>query len=203
MNTKEQLIKHLEENTRVLRTPEIKNAFKQIDRLDFVNPQYKDEAYEDYPLPIGFGQTISQPTTVAFMLELLDVKPENKILDIGSGSGFTTALLAKLAPRGEVQGIELIPELAEMGKKNLSKYKLHNARIDQGDFRQVISKNKKFDRILVSAASDEMPEGLIDSLAERGVLVIPIKNSIIKIRKNKTGDIESSEYPGFSFVELK
>ena len=113
MNTKEQLIRHLEE-TKVLQTLGIKKTFEKIDRVDFVNTNYKNEAYEDYPLPIGFGQTISQPTTVAFMLELIDLKPDHKVLDIGSGSGYTTALIAHLVPNGEVLGLEIIPELARM-----------------------------------------------------------------------------------------
>lgn len=202
MNTKEQLIKYLEEKTKVLKTSKIKAAFEEIDRIDFVPMKYIDEAYKDYPLSIGFGQTISQPTTVAFMLELLKVEVNSKILDIGSGSGYTTALLAALAPEGEVLGIEIIPELAEMGKVNLAKYNLKNAKIEYGDSRKLEKNLKEFDRILVNAAADEIPESFAKILKPEGIMVIPIKHSVFKIIK-KENRVQSMEYPGFSFVPLK
>jgi len=204
MNTKEQLIKHLEENTRVLQTPKIKKAFEKIDRVDFVPEHYKEEAYEDYPLPIGFGQTISQPTTVAFMLELLNPEFNNKILDVGSGSGYTTALLAKLAPKGEILGIEIIPELAEMGKGNLTKYNFPNAKIECRDSKSFgKSEKEKIDRVMVNAAAKKIPKNLIDILKPGGVMIIPIKQSVFKIIKKENGKYEYAEYPGFAFVELK
>ena len=108
MDSKEELVAHLERNTGVLKTPVLKAAFKVVDRKDFVAGDYAIEAYEDYPLPIGYGQTISQPTTVAFMCELLGPKRGDKILDLGSGSGWTTALLAHVVgPEGSVVGVEI------------------------------------------------------------------------------------------------
>lgn len=202
MNTKEQLIKHLEEKTKVLKTSKIKAAFEKIDRANFVLPKYIDEAYEDYPLPIGFGQTISQPTTVAFMLELLEVEMNSKILDVGSGSGYATALLATLAPEGKVLGIEIIPELAEMGEVNLEKYNFKNAKIEYSDSRQFEKNLKEFDRILVSAAADEIPKNFMEILKPEGIMVIPIKHSVFKIIKKKDS-AETIEYPGFSFVPLQ
>lgn len=95
ISDQKELVQHLV-FTGVLRTPAIVVAFKRVDRVDFVPEVYQDEAYQDYPLSIGFGQTISQPTTVAFMMELLGPMPGNTVLDIGSGSGWTTALLASL-----------------------------------------------------------------------------------------------------------
>ena len=102
-----------------LKTPEIIDAFQKIDRKDFVSDEYKDRAYVNAPLPIGYGQTISQPLTVAFMLELLQPEKGNKILEIGSGSGWQTALLARVVgDEGRVFAIELIPELEQFGRKN-------------------------------------------------------------------------------------
>ena len=113
-----------------LKMPAIISAFQKIDRADFVLPQYSNEAYEDYPLPIGHGQTISQPATVAFMLELLQPKIGEKILDIGAGSGWATALLAEIVGKdGKVYGLEIISELVEFGKNNLGKYNFNNAEI--------------------------------------------------------------------------
>ena len=121
--TREELIEHLQSGTRVLKTPRIRAAFEAVDRADFVTSGYLPEAYEDYPLPIGAGQTISQPSTVAFMLELLEPAEGQNILDIGCGSGWTTALLAHVAGgKGSVLGLERIPELVAFGGENLSKY---------------------------------------------------------------------------------
>lgn len=203
MNTKEQLIKHLEENTKVLKTIQIKKAFEKVDRADFVPENLKEEVYEDYPLPIGFGQTISQPTTVAFMLELLGLRPSNRVLDVGSGSGYTTALLASLVPDGEVTGIEIIPELAEIGKNNLAKYNFSNAEIKYGNGKLSTSKNEKYDRILVNAAAKEIPENLVRFLKPEGIMVIPVRQSIFKIYKNQNNEIGLAEYPGFAFVPLQ
>ncbi|MEK7669027.1 MAG: protein-L-isoaspartate O-methyltransferase [Patescibacteria group bacterium] len=202
MNTKEQLIRHLEE-TKVLQTLGIKKTFEKIDRVDFVNTNYKNEAYEDYPLPIGFGQTISQPTTVAFMLELIDLKPDHKVLDIGSGSGYTTALIAHLVPNGEVLGLEIIPELARMGKNNLKKYGFPNAEIKCKDGRLFVGEKEKFDRILVNATAEEIPKNLVKILKPRGVMVIPIRQSVFRIHKKESDKVEFTEYPGFAFVKLK
>ena len=204
MNTREQLIEHLGRNTGVLRTPKVKNAFEKIDRNDFVPDSYKEEAYKDYPLPIGFGQTISQPTTVVFMLELLNLKPDSKVLDVGSGSGYTTALLTAMVPDGVVLGIEIIPELVEMGKTNIAKYNFPNAKIECCDSKSIFAENSpKYDRILVNAAAEEIPKNLLEILKPNGIMMIPIRQSVFKICKREDGKIETTEYPGFAFVPLK
>ncbi len=130
MRSNKELVEHLIKRG-VLKTPKIIEAFKKIDRKDFVKEEFLEEAYFDTPLPIGFGQTISQPYTVAFMLELLEPKEGDTVLDIGSGSGWTTALLAYIVGnKGKVIGVERIKELVEFGKKNLAKYKFKNAHIE-------------------------------------------------------------------------
>ena len=132
--TKEKLIQKLI-NDGYLKTPAIIEAFKNIDRTDFVPENLKEIAYENKPLSIGFNQTISQPLTVAFMLELLEPKIGEKILDIGSGSGWQTALLAHIVGiQGKVVSIERIPELKLLAEKNLGKYNFQNiTKIVQGD----------------------------------------------------------------------
>ncbi|MFA4872090.1 MAG: protein-L-isoaspartate O-methyltransferase [Patescibacteria group bacterium] len=198
-----------------LKTPAIISAFQKIDRADFVLPQYSNEPYEDYPLPIGHGQTISQPATVAFMLELLQPKNGEKILDMGAGSGWTTALLAEIAgDNGSVFGLEIIPELVEFGKNNLGKYNFKNAEIllagrpaatlaPAGEKLGLPSK-APFDKILVSAAAEEIPQELTAQLkiGGGGIMVVPIKNSIFKITRITKDKFQAEEFSGFVFVPL-
>ena len=202
-----------------LKTAVIIESFKNIDRKDFMASEYRDLAYIDEAMPIGFGQTISQPLTVAFMMELLEPKPGDKILDLGSGSAWTTALLAYIVgERGKVFGIEKIPELVKFGRKNLAKYKFKNAEILPAGKKlglpkeapsalnrvegPALSRAEGFDRILVSAAAEELPQELINQLKIGGRLVIPIRHSIWKIDKISEKDIRKEEYYGFSFVPL-
>ncbi|MFH0890445.1 MAG: protein-L-isoaspartate O-methyltransferase [Candidatus Liptonbacteria bacterium] len=186
----------------VLKTPEIIDAFLKIDRIDFVPKQYKDLAYADHPLDIGFGQTISQPYTIAFMLELLKPKSGQNILEIGTGSGYVVALLAKVAgERGDVIGTERIGDLVELSKNNLEKYRLRNTQIVQAQ-KDFGVPGKKFDRILVSAAADNLPQELLGQLDENGKLVIPVGSSIFLFERMSKGKIGSKEYPGFVFVPL-
>jgi len=189
----------------VLRTSTIIDAFQQVDRVNFVLENYRDEAYADYPLPIGLGQTISQPTTVAFMIELLSPKPGNTILDIGSGSGWTTTILASITGKtGFVTGIEIFPELVAFGKKNLAKYPSFNlnAIILQTGDRLGIPGNT-FDRILVSAGTARFPNELLDQLNLGGRLVIPVGSSIFLYLKDSQWAVHTEEFPGFVFVPLK
>ncbi|MEK9147305.1 MAG: protein-L-isoaspartate O-methyltransferase, partial [Patescibacteria group bacterium] len=188
----------------VLKTPLIIDAFKNIDRADFVLEDFKKEAYEDYPLPIGYNVTISQPTTVAFMMELLELKAGDMVLDVGSGSGFTTALLSQIVGKQRiVLGVEIIPELVEFGNKNLKKYPHLKAEIVLAK-KEILGLPEKapFDKILVSASANELPQELINQLNIRGILVIPIKNSIWKIDKISENKIKKQEFYGFSFVPL-
>ena len=180
------------------------HVFEKINRADFVSPAYQAEADGDYPLPIGFGQTISQPFTVAFMLELLDAREGDKILDVGSGSGWTTVLLAVLVgEKGKVFGVEIIPELVLLGRKNLAKYDFPNAEIIQAGAELGLPSEAPFARILVSAAAEEIPETLLCQLTVPGILVLPVKNTIIQIKKDADGEISQKEFSGFAFVPLR
>ncbi len=201
--TREGLLKHLVETTSVGTRKELERAFRVVDRKDFVPEKCADEAYEDYPLSIGFEQTISQPSTVAFMLGLLAVSPGQKVLDVGSGSGWTTALLAELVGKeGMVLGFEIVPGLVLLGQHNLAKYAFPQARIEKAGEELGRKKEGPFDRILISAAAEELSGRLLSQLKVGGILVAPIRDSIVKIVKHKDGSVEREKYPGFAFVPL-
>ncbi|MDP3741394.1 MAG: protein-L-isoaspartate O-methyltransferase [bacterium] len=191
----------------VLKTSRIIEAFLAIDRKKFLPRDLVAEAYVDAPLSIGQGQTISQPYTVAFMLELLDPRPKQKILDVGFGSGWTTALLAYIVGSGgEVYGLEIVLEIFERGKGNLLKFKLENVQLVHGSGWDGFPGTAPFDRILVSAASPEIPKALTDQLAIGGKMVIPVGSnlncSIHLIKKVSENDFIIEEFPGFAFVPL-
>ena len=194
----------------VLKTKRIIQAFLEIDRVDFVPEEYRSEAYDDYPLPIERGQTISQPSTVAFMLELLRPAESDKILDVGSGSGWTTALLAQIVgPEGRVWGVELISELVKFGSENLAKYNFPHAGIQQAGDVLGLPEEAPFDKILVSATGEKMPQALVNQLKVGGRLVVPIQDSawtmdsVWKVDKVSKTEIDKIEFPGFAFVPLR
>lgn len=194
-------------NDGYLKTPVIIEAFKAIDRQDFVSSENKSEAYVNAPLSIGFGQTISQPLTVAFMLELLEPKAGDKILDIGCGSGWQTALLAQIAGEsGKVIGIERIPELKEMTEANIAKYGFLSkgvAEIILSDGSKGYKKEAHYDKIIAAAAAKEsIPEEWKKQLKIGGRIVAPVENSIIVIDKVGKNEYSQKEYFGFSFVPL-
>ena len=156
-------------------------------------------------LPIGHGQTISQPAVVAFMLELLQAGAGHNVLDIGSGSGWTSALLADLVgEKGHVTAIERIGELCEFGKRNLEKYLSINKIIQPvcGDGSAGFRDNAPYDRILASAAAGQLPPQWLEQLKPGGILVAPVGTAIKKITKDISGNISAQEFEGFVFVPL-
>ena len=187
----------------MLDSPHIIDAFREVDRKYFVPESFEDHIYIDAPLPIGNNQTISQPSTVAFMLEKLGPEEGNKVLDIGSGSGWTTALLCHIVgDKGSVTGLERMDELVEQGEENLSKLQFgSHCRIQRAGEKLGLPA-EQFDRILVSASADEIPEELFLQLKVGGVLVIPVKNSIFKFKKVSDTYVEREEFYGFVFVPL-
>lgn len=186
-----------------LKTPRIIEAFKEIKRKDFMFKGTKHMADINEALPLDYGQTISQPLTVAFMLEQLKPKPGDNILDIGSGSGWTTALLSHIVKKnGKVTAIEIIPELKKFGEKNVAKYGFENTKFICADGRKGYKKEALFDKILVSACADEIPQAWKDQLKVNGRIVAPVGNSIFTLIKKEENMFEQTEYKNFVFVPL-
>ena len=190
-----------------LKTLEIIEAFKAIDRKDFVPEEQKSEAYVNAPLPIGFSQTISQPLTVAFMLELLEPKQGEKILDIGAGSGWVSALLAQIVDeQGRIISIERVPELKEMAEKNITKYNFMEKGVISvvlGDGSKGYKKEAHYDKIIAAAsAQGELPKKWQKQLNIGGRIVAPLENSIMVIDKISKNKYNVKEHFGFSFVPL-
>ena len=197
----QQLVNSLRANV-PLKMPELVEAFLSVDRIRFVPERYRDNAYHDGPFPIDHGQTISQPYTVAFMLELLNPQKGHSVLDIGSGSGWTTALLAHVVGNnGRVRGIERIPELVTLGQDNLAAFNFLYASIEQSGV-LLGTPGEVYDRILVSAAAEELPDTLCEQLKPRGILVIPVGKYILKVSKDSQGQVEVEQHGYFSFVPL-
>ncbi len=224
MQTKENLIQGII-NSGYLKSPRIIEAFFAIDRKDFVISGYQDEAYLNIPLPIDFEQTISQPLTVAFMLELLQPQKGDKILDIGSGSGWTSAILAYIVSQkpalsetegskldGRVIAIERIPELKEFGEKNVTKYNFIEKDVVEficadgsKGYPNISSRSELaegFDKILCSAAVKEIPQAWLKQLKIGGKLVTPLNGEIQLLMKEREDKFNIKRFQGFSFVPL-
>lgn len=184
-----------------LKTPRIIDAFIKIKRADFLPEESKDLAELNEAMSIGLDQTISQPLVVAFMLEQLNPKPGNMVLDIGSGSGWTSALLADIVGKeGKVIAIEVLPKLKEFGRNNAAKYGNNIDFICTNGVKGYLPQ-APYDRILASASlQDALPQAWKDQLATDGIIVTPMKNSIWAFRKLTNGEFEEKEYPGFIFV---
>lgn len=186
------------------------NAFEAIPRSYFVLDEYRNQAYEDHPLPIPQNQTISAIHMYVIMLsdEILNLKPGMDVLEIGTGSGYGAALLAYCAKPGKVISIERHKKLVEFAKQNLSFFNLDNLSIYLGDG-SVVRKNlpiKKFDRIVVTATSPKVPKALLDQLKESGRLIIPLNYDygqwLCKVEFSKQNEIKIEKLMQVAFVPL-
>jgi len=186
-----------------LKTSSIIEAFKYVDRKDFLPEEMKKHAYLNQALPIGYRQTISQPLVVAFMLELLEPKQGEKILEIGTGSGWQTALLSKLVGKeGSVTTIERIEELMRQAEKNLSTYQNENIKIIKGDGAKGYKERAPYDKIIAAATCVRVPSAWKSELKIGGYVVAPVGESIIQIEKKSAKEFKKKEYAGFRFVPL-
>jgi protein-L-isoaspartate(D-aspartate) O-methyltransferase len=157
---------------RGVRDPRVLAAMRAVPRHRFVPAGMIGAAYDDSPLPIGFGQTISQPYIVAYMSEALAIEPHHRVLEIGTGSGYQAAVLARLAR--EVYSVEIVAELAAQARATLEAMRIGNVRVLTGDGYQGWAEHAPFDRVMVTAAPPEMPKALVDQLAVGGRLIAPV-----------------------------
>ena len=172
-------------------------------RSDFVPLWIRGMAGLDQPLPIGHGQTISQPSTVRQMLTWLAPQPGDKVLDIGSGSGWTSAILSELVGSdGHIDAVERIPALVKFGRQNCAKYDIPNITFHQASDQLGLPEAAPYDRILVSAGAETLPSELLEQLRPGGKLVIPVENDILEITKHDDDTTDTVAHEGFVFVPL-
>ncbi|MBO8138835.1 MAG: protein-L-isoaspartate(D-aspartate) O-methyltransferase [Desulfotomaculum sp.] len=184
---------------------DIYNFFKELDRSYFIDNEYKKYAHQDRPLPIGYKQTISQPSLVMEMTLLLDVNRDCKVLEVGTGSGYQTAILAEFA--GEVYTIERIEELSLKAQKRLLEMGYNNIHYKIGDGSEGWLEHAPYDRIIVTAGAGELPQDLVEQLKPKGKMVVPVGKGNIQelllVAKNEKGYIITENFGNVRFVELK
>jgi protein-L-isoaspartate(D-aspartate) O-methyltransferase len=184
--------------------PRVLAAMRRVPRELFVPEANRALAYGDHPLPIGQGQTISQPFIVAFMTDLLDVQPGHRVLEVGTGCGYQAAVLAELADA--VETIEVVPELARRARATLLDLGYRNIVVHEGDGHAGLPDRAPFDRIIVTAAPAEVPEALLEQLAPNGRLVIPVggrfEQQLLLVDKDEAGGLHERRTIGVAFVPL-
>ena len=187
---------------RGVKNPRVLSALLKVERHRFVPEENLNSAYSDHPLPIGEGQTISQPYIVALMTELLDLKGDEKVLEIGTGSGYQAAILAELSK--EVYTIEIIESLASMSKKRLLELGYQNIQVKAGDGYLGWPEFAPFDAIIVTAAPDHIPKPLIEQLKEGGRMVVPVGTHTQELKKivKRSGKIETTDVIPVLFVPM-
>ena len=192
-------------NSGFLNRNDVEFAFENFPRHEFVPTSEQDQAYANRPLEILKNQTISQPGVVSRMTEWLDVKDGQRILEVGTGSGWQTAILSLLVGTGTVYSIEIHSELFDFAKKNLEKFKIDNVNLILGDGGKGYLHASPYDRIIIPAACSEVPLPLFDQLKENGLLVAPVgpsSQSLVLLKKTANGIIEIKNQPNYVFVPL-
>ena len=201
---REQMVRNQIER-RGIHDSRILEVFRTVPRHIFVPEPYRHAAYEDRPLPIGNGQTISQPYIVALMTQLMNVQPDESILEIGSGSGYQAAILSRLAAR--VYSVERIKSLAQQAEKNLSEAGCSNVKIFNRDGSLGLEEYSPFDGVLITAGAPSIPQPLIDQLKAGGKLVIPVGSRtgqmLKRLIKQSDGSTEIDDLIPVMFVPLK
>ena len=188
---------------RGIKDPAVLSVFRRVPRERFVPSEHQGDAYGDFPLPIGFDQTISQPYIVALMIEALSLTKSDKVLEIGTGSGYQTALLAEIA--SFVYSVERISELAQKAREILKELSYNNVTVKVADGTQGLPEYQPYDAVIVSAAADKVPSSLLKQLAFNGRMVIPVgslwEQELIFYQNTKSG-IVSQNLGGVRFVPL-
>ncbi|MBP6975453.1 MAG: L-isoaspartyl protein carboxyl methyltransferase [Candidatus Moranbacteria bacterium] len=199
------LVETLKQNN-YLRSEELVLAFESVSRAEFLPQEFEGEADADIPLPIGHGQMGPQPSLVAVMLELLEIKEGHRVLVVGSGSGWVTGLLAYVVGhQGKIIAFERIEELHILGQRNLEKFDfVKSGRVEcfLGEGEDGFRENDPFDRILVLASVESVPEPFRQQLVLSGKMVIPIRNHLCYFEKRSESELYKEEFPGFFFVPL-
>jgi protein-L-isoaspartate(D-aspartate) O-methyltransferase len=191
--------------SRGIKNAEVLKAMRAVPRHLFMPSDVRSHAYEDRPVPIGYGQTISQPYIVAYMSDALEVRPDHRVLEIGTGSGYQAAILSALAR--EVYSIEIVPQLAKSSAETLRQLGYKNVMVRGGDGYKGWPDKAPFDRILLTAAPPEVPPALIDQLKPGGILLAPVGKSpveqeIVRISKAADGKITSRSLLPVRFVPM-
>jgi protein-L-isoaspartate(D-aspartate) O-methyltransferase len=181
-------------------------AMGRVPRHEFVPDAVRPQAYEDYPLPIGLGQTISQPYIVALMTEVIDPQPGQRVLEVGTGSGYQAAVLAELV--GKVYTIELLPDLAQQAQARLERLGYGNVEVRAGDGYQGWPEAAPFDAILVTCGADHVPEPLFEQLKPGGTLIIPVGETPAQqwlrvVQKGPRGERQARDLAPVRFVPLR
>ncbi len=183
----------------------VESAFRNIPRHEFGPKSELDRAYYNEPLSIMKGQTISQPGVVSRMTEWLDIKDGQKILEIGTGSAWQTAILSYLVGTGTVYSVEFHSELVKFARENLEKFQLDNVHVILGDGSLGYPQASPYDRIIITAACTEIPLPLLEQLGENGLIIAPVGNSsqsLVLLKKTSEGIIEIKNQPNYVFVPL-
>lgn len=182
----------------------VSDAFAAAPRAWFLPVRERERAAYDGPIPIGHGQTNSQPRTIEAMLRLLEVRPGDRVLDVGSGSGWSTGLLAHLTgPDGEVLGLELEPGLVAFGRANVARGSWPWARIEQATPGELgAAAGAPYDRILVSAEADDLPTELVSQLGEEARMVLPVAGVMLLVER-VAGSVQVSRHGYYRFVPLR
>ncbi len=192
-------------DSRFLNDDNVESAFRDIPRHEFVPTSELDRAYYNEPLSIMKGQTISQPGVVSRMTEWLDLKDGQKILEIGTGSAWQTAILSYLVGTGTVYSVERHPELVKFARENLEKLGIDNVHVILGDGSLGYPQASPYDRIIITAACTEIPLPLLEQLGENGLIIAPVgghSQSLVLLKKTSEGIIEIKHQPNYIFVPL-
>ena len=183
------------------------NAFKEVSREDFIPENLKNAAYQDMPLPLVRGKTISQPTTVMIMTHALELNPGEKVFEIGTGSGYQAAIIARIVgAKGKVITTEVVPELVQFARQNLRKAKINNAIVYEEDGSNGMHSESPFDKIIITAACKEFPKALLEQLKPNGIIIGPVGNEyeqeMVRGTKDKDGHLQLEFLGQFLFTPM-